>query len=357
MEEKKFRITLGSFDFIKGYTTIFMILSHLLVYFNVAESTSLKYLDWVCWRSAFVLLMYYMISGYGFKGKPAKKMLKTTFKQLIIPYMLVVAAYALLYPATYYLRHGSWNTDAVVSDTIGYLLSFLFGIPKPGKIILGYQVQHCPVVWYLLSCFVAFNVLNLVLKIKNNLTQVLVVGVCVAIGYALIIRDINYFTIPQGLMAVGCCYIGYLIKKYKILERYLNCVWLYVPLILITLAHMVWGHFNLCFGEFRYGLLDYAAACCGAILFMFGGVCLGRFEWKGTDWIKQIGVYTYWILCIHSVENDSLPWRTLSNLISSQDLAFVIAFVIKASIIAASCLAVKKIVKYNQRRRMLLNGK
>ena len=80
---------------------------------------------------------------------------------------------------------------------------------------------------------------------------------------------------------------------------------------------------------------------------------------KGTiEWIKQIGIYTYWLICIHTVEDNSLPWSMIPELLPNhQLLSFVIVIVMKIVLMAATCMALKRIAKYKYHRKMMRHGK
>ena len=52
----------------------------------------------------------------------------------------------------------------------------------------------------------------------------------------------------------------------------------------------------------------YIGAGCAGLLFLFIGIRLAQTEWKGLDWIRQLGMYSYWIFALHSIEMEALPW-------------------------------------------------
>ena len=124
-------------------------------------------------------------------------------------------------------------------------------------------------------------------------------------------------------------------------------------LIPIALAFIKWGYFDLCLGEFNYGLWDYIGASCSGVLFVFVGVYLGLFDWKITEWLKQIGVFTYWVLCIHSVEVGFPQWAMLVDMLGShQYIALVIECGMKAVLIGFLCVGLKKFSQFRYRRKL-----
>lgn len=353
MEGKQIRIQISSFHLVKGISMISVILGHMAYFYDMEQMMpffwSLKFF------SSPLMPLFFIISGFGFKEKNIKKMLKTTFNSLIVPYIWVMVAFVVVYPIANYIGYGSWEWAAEV--TFRYLLAFLLGVPKSGHVIGGYEVLHCSAVWFFLATFVALNILNLIIKVRKPVYQIVLVAICILIGYFLILRDFNYYCIPQGLMAVACCYIGYLIKKYKLFERGITSIYLYIVLIPIFLVHGIWGYMNLCLGQFRYGLWDYFAAICSALLFIAAALNLEQFEGKILDGIRKIGVYSYWILCIHSVEDGCMQWELFINAMPNQYVAFFGEIILKVIIITSGCVLLRRISKRKYRRRMLRNGK
>lgn len=346
------KISLGSFDFAKGFLMILVILGHTVNSgnYNILCEKLFTNAPYLLNSAFFIIPAFFIISGFGFKDKPAGKLIKKLFRDLIIPYLLVMLAIALVYPFSYYFQFHNWSESITI--TIRFLLAFALGIPEYGKVFLGYDVLSIYALWFFLTLFVAMNGLNLIIKIKNRAVQVCIVAVCALVGYSLLIREINYFCIPQGLIAIGYCYVGYLLKRFDLIEMKRNYTLVYVVLGAISLAEIKWGYFDLCLGNFKNGFLDCIAAGCGGVLFTSVSLRIGRFEWKGLDWIKQIGVYSYWILCIHTVEARLAQWNILAASMSSQGVAFILELAIKAGIIISVCHILKKISKYKYRRRV-----
>lgn len=352
----KIKIKLNSFDFIKGLCMIAVVLGHMSFRYRVEELAGpIRYLYQLLVFANGAMPVFFLISGYGFKEKPVKELLKQTVRQLIKPYLLVMAIFVVLYPITFYFWYGEWSYGFYEAGL--YLAAFLLGIPKPGKVLFGYTIYHCSAVWFFLASFVAANIMNLLMKIKNTTLRVLSVIICVVVGYELVIRDINFYCIAQGLMAVGFYYIGTLLKKYQLLERGVKSIWSYVVLIPVAAVFILKGEFNMCLGTFHNGLLDYIGVCGTAVLLLFLGVLVGQLEWKILDWISEIGMYTYWIICIHVVENDCMQWFAYSLAIPNQNLAYVSELIIKIVLITAGCFVLKKYTQYQYRRRRRLVGK
>lgn len=223
--------------------------------------------------------------------------------------------------------------------------------------IAGIEVRHNTAVWFFLALFIALNLLNLIIKCKKPAQRISLVIVCILAGYFLVLRGIDYYCIPQGLMAVGCCYVGYLLKKFNLLERGFTSGRPYLVLVPLFLIQGCFGKLNLATGEFQWGLLDYFAAIGSALLLLDVSLKADRFEGKVMNFIREIGAYSYWILCIHSVEETCMQWWLFAEIMPNQLLACFCELLLKILILTAGCAILKKISQKKYRRRMLQYAK
>lgn len=353
---KRTRIHLGTFDLVKGLAILLLIYGHTQNHYQVQSNSILMPL--------FLLLrplraglnpLFFLISGFAFKEKPVKKVLKKTFSELIKPYLWVTGIVAVLFPTVHYLSF-HWLPGAL-EEGVRVVLPFLFGIPKGGKLLFGYTVYECSVVWFLLAMFWGLNLTNLLTKLKSLWAQIGCAAAAIAAGFVLLHFDFDYFCLPQGLLATGYCYTGYLIKKHDLLSREKIMPWLYVALGLVSIVQALFGEINLPYGIFKLGILDYLASLCAGVLFLLLGILASRIQWRGLDWLRKIGIYTYWIMCIHSVELACIPWYLLgSALPQNQGLAMVIELAGKAVIATCGCILLQKIYKNRYRRKLSRDG-
>lgn len=354
-DSRKIRITLGSFDLIKGIAMICIVLGH-----STAEYRGYAIFQ-KSWMRIILNMGYCMIpallfvSGYGFKEKTPIKILKYTYSKIIKPYLWVMIAIVILYPYVFYFDNLNWLQSVRIS--IGYTLAYLLGMSWCDFPIMGYEVQWIGAVWYLLASFIAINLVNLILKVKREVYQIILVGISFILGYVLFTKDFNYYCIPHGLIASGYFYLGYLFKKNKLMERCLNCIRTYIILVPIAVAELYWGYFDLNLGDFRYGIVDCIGVGFVGVLFALIYVRLGQIEWRALDWIRNVGIYSYWIFCIHTVDMAFPQWRTLSVKIPNPLISFVTIVSIRVMIIVLGCLGIKRISKRQYQRRIVASGK
>jgi len=83
---------------------------------------------------------------------------------------------------------------------------------------------------------------------------------------------------------------------------------------------------------------------------MIIGFRLGQFDWKCLDWIKQVGVYTYWVLCIHSFEIVAMPWRLLTGWMGISELMILCDLIMRVCFITVVCILLKNITRIRYRK-------
>ena len=353
MNKKVSKLNLSSFNLSKGFGIITVILVHTISYYDSEQSHILQGLFYYLKLVApGIMPMFFMISGYGFKPTAQKMVLKKTFRDFLMPYIYVMIGYTVVYPITMLVLYKSCPN--AVYETTRFTLAFLFGLSKEGFVLFGYPLRFCAAAWYFLASFGALNLLNIMAKIKNIALQVLSVCFCIVCAFLLLKQNIYYYCLPQSLIAVGYCYMGYLIKKYKILHRMLNTTSLYFVLIPITLAEGIWGYFDMSGGIFACYWVDYVAAGCAGLLFVMVGINMSQHEGKIVDIIMNIGIYSYWILIIHSVEMMALPWTIWPDVIPErQVLAYFIEQLMRIILITTGCYTLKKSARHMYRRKQI----
>ncbi len=356
VSEHKLRITLGSFDLIKGIGMIGIVLGHMSYNYDWASMPLL----WIIMIPLKMLLnglmpMFLIASGYGMKKRNWKKMMTRSFSETIVPYLYVFGITSFLFTLVHYWNFNWW--PGALHEATRYFFTFSLGLAEPGKVVFGYATYEILGAWFLLALFVATNVTNLILHVKEISVQVLLCGVSIFAGYMLHTVEFNYFCIPQGLMAVGCLYMGYLLKQYRIFNRGKELRRFWATPILISVVQMLFGELSMAYGAYKYGLLGYFGACVTGMVLLYAGVWLGQIEWKPLNWIRNVGVHTYWLMCIHVIETITIPWYRMQELqMLNPYVRFALEAGLRIAILTSGCLLMKRITKWKYRRRMA-NGK
>jgi len=344
------KVSLGSFNFVKGIAISAIILGHIALEFDMAKLTWFYPLFIFCgiFKTAFIPL-FFIISGYTYKKKPFAVTFKKTIRSLLIPYFVVMIAFTILHPAFTYIR--TQNLASAVNWAISIFLAFLLGIPIPGKQLLGFTLSHCSIVWFLLAAFWGYLLLNLVLKQRHIILQTILVVSCAVLGYLLFSLDFTFFCLPHGLIAVTYFYVGYVLKKLKVIEHGLKKKWLYAAWVIISLLYACWGEFDLCYGKFAFFPMDYVGVIFLALLLMGIGLYVGRLDWPVFDDVYAMGAYSHWVLCLHSIEQKCLPCKLYTQWTANMpNLSFLFALLIKAVLISSGCMLIRKYSKRKYRK-------
>lgn len=351
MDKKTNKVCLGSFNFIKGVAICVVVLGHIALDFDVSRLTWFYPLFAVLQflKTPFMPL-FFIISGYVFVPTSRRSTLQKMVRMFLLPYMLVTWAFGLIQTASTYIQ--TQSVERALDRYVSVTLAFLMGIPIPGKVMFGYSLSHCAIVWFLLALFWAYNILNLILRAKRIRTQIALVLGCAALGYFLFWVDFVYFCIPHGLIATGYFYTGYRLKKSKLLEKGLPAKWMYWVWVLIAVIYATWGEFDLCYGKFRCFPVDYIGVTFLALLLLVIGIYIGRYEWRIFDTVNSVGIHSYWVLCIHSIEQKCLPWKTLIRATEAwPNHGFILTLMLKALIIAVCCKLIKRMNRWSYRKQ------
>lgn len=354
-KENDLRITLGSFNFIKGFAILMVIMGHMGYFYDLSQMKLLQSIyAGMTFLSGGLMPAFMIISGFGFKQKRVGVMLKSTFHSLIIPYLWVAGIFLVTYFIANFIGYGSLAWSAEV--TLRWAMAFALGIPKSGHWLWGYEVLHCSAVWFFMALFLAMNLLNGILRVKRPMLRLGLVLLCVLLGYWMLAHDINYYCIPQGLLSVGFCYIGYLLKQHNLLTRRLSWAQFFAFAVGTILARALFGNLNMALGVAESGLWSYAANAAMAILIVYVGLLVGT-EHSSLNWIRNVGLHSYWILCIHTIEDGCMQWELFIHAMPNQYIAWFGELAIKAVIIYSFCALLGKIQRMKFKRKRMRYGK
>lgn len=349
-EKNQLKISIGSFDLVKGIALLIIVYGHMTSYIDVEQMGVIG--QAIGYTKPFflgIIPMFFMISGYYFKEKNFKVVLKKSAQGLLIPYLWVGSIIAILFPVIHFIMFRWW--PGAINETIRYILAFALGTSKPGLEIFGYSLYACNVSWFFLALFLTHNLLNTILKVKNEKIQLLLVGCCMVFGYICSIYRVWYFCIPQGFIATGYFFVGYKIKKNKWLLKRPSNVVIFI-LLVGAIYEILFGNFSLAYNEFENGFADIFGAGCLGMFFLYASVRTQCIVGIISDMIRLIGRYSYWIICIHDIETTCIPWYVLHEKFSENPLVgIILEIVFKILIISWGCIVLEKISKYKYRRK------
>ena len=159
----------------------------------------------------------FIVGGYGFEKRPVKKHFILQCRLMLRPFFFTAVISAIVYGIFYY-----YFTHSIYSSLIEILrriVSILLGIPNGQPLpIFGFELFIAGPLWYILAAFWSVVFLNIFLNyIKEKYIPVVLLIAFIA-GCALRESPYNFFSIGSALFACPLVYIGYKIKKTKLLQ-------------------------------------------------------------------------------------------------------------------------------------------
>lgn len=339
--------TIGYFNLLRGYGMFFVLFFHTRILYFVRRQDNLGP---ITITGAGLMMMFFIVSGFGFYKRKPMRCLKTQFNLIIIPY-IGMCAFVLLERVIYDLVRGISFTE----NGANLVLTYLFGLcVYPERTVHGFPVSFIGLFWFLLSLFSGWVIYNQICQIKDAKIVRLCVAGCVLLGWALpLLSDLWPYCIPQGLLTVGCLYIGESIRKYKLLDKHYSIFIFTIAFIWIFISEIMGGG-DMGTNTWKLGIFDVIAAYLIGILFvkLYTIVYCYIPENKLTKALEAIGGESFLVFCIHGVERVTIPWYVIQRYISNPYLGTLIYFILRCVFIYIVYKAIKSGQRYlNKRKR------
>ncbi|MCR5756244.1 MAG: acyltransferase family protein [Acetatifactor sp.] len=342
---KRLRINIGTLNFAKGMAIILMIVGH-----SITELVPLDQAP-ILWGLLSPLLpFFYIISGYLFTPKKIYETVKTTAKDLLKPYLIVEIVNLIIYP----LR-SLWQGKGYLAGLIKMGAGILFGVGMDTE-ILGISVASVGPVWFLVSLFWAWNLLNLIMKLKSLLEQIAMIILVVVAGYLLAWISFSWWSLSCGLIGTGYLAIGYYLKKYKIMEKKAP-LWAIALLAAGALWNTRFSKMLMIKNVYSHGLFTIILAVCSCYFMLWACIYLSHIDFVLVDAIEECGRYSFWILCIHAVLYTSLPWHIFFRIMPNSTFAVLALLVYNAIVILIVCYLLKEIHRWKYMKEKKKNGR
>lgn len=343
------KIGLGAFDLAKGVGILLVVVGHVAGYFNSNPENMMTggAAIWGALIQLGLMPMFFFISGYGLKKKKNRECIKSHIDNLFKPYYKVAAVCCvLIIPITYFIGDDIWQRLRATS------LSFLLCNFK-GAYLGSVFVDGNNPVWFLWALAIAGILMNLILKLPKKVQKVAVA--IAAIGYGFAMEWIGSgWAIFEVLFAIVAMYAGHLLKQEKILETNKRSKGILILLSGVAMVMYCIPIENPVYEQTTYILGRLAAGLLLVLLFNQ----LNRVENKFLDMIRMVGRYTYWILCIHTVELACIPFYLLTGaMMEHRVLAAIIVITIMIALIVIGCYVLRKIASWKYRRKKKKNAR
>lgn len=343
--EKIKKTGLGAFDLAKGVGITLVVTGHVLGYFGFDSENGILAQNAGVWLNLMeigLMPMFFFISGYGFKPKKTRECIRSQAKLLLLPYAKVALfCCALSVPIS--LIQGQNVLERMKSMGLGFLLCSFQGTWLGSTFVEGNNP-----VWFLWALAFASILLNFILKIRKKTGRLAVMAALLIVYGAAMEYIGSGWAVFEVLFAVAAMYAGMLLKQSHFLEQTNRRKGLALAAagLVVCVYCLSWQYPAVYVGFYIVGRM---AAAMLLLCVCYG---LNRFENRFLDMLRTVGRYTYWILCIHTVELACLPFYLIAqNMPGSRLLAGVIIWVSMVALIVLGCVVIKKVSTLLFRRK------
>lgn len=358
--------SIGMFDLLKGMAMVLIVFAHTLGLFALDVSSdrfsfSIVLAGALELGKSFLMPVFFVMSGFGFRKSETKKVVSAYLKELIVPYLIAVALTVILNTVIHY------SFFKYLPGALGESLKLL------GGSLLGTSVNvslfnttlfACGPIWFLLALFWAGIVFNIVLNVSSEKMLPAAVFAVSLAGWGLSYLKIAPWCISQGLVGVLFLYIGYTIKRKKVINEpmsgrtaVLSAVIIVIPNVLLTALRK---SMNMADNLYPLGPVSYVFGGLFGILVLYGVVRLNRFGNPLLKGLKKIGYISLYFLCFHSVEMMAFPWYLVAERFADKiALGIAVIFVTRLAAVLICCFLLEIIIKGIRKakvRRMVQNG-
>lgn len=273
-------------DFAKGLSIILMIVGHVL---NLGWKRQIIF--------SFHMPLFVMCSGFFFKSRNLKEEIIIVLKKFILPYMIIL----LLGNCIDFFIQGNIKFDILKLYIIKYFKTVLFSYSYKGNLKIYENIPAIGVLWFIPMLAIVrliFSSIQKVIKNDKIYKVSLTVVLLTFLGYILGSRKIFLpFSSDIALFCLGFYYVGYLIKKYEILEK------MDIKTFILILIIWIMGTQYACIelAVRKYPTFSYITTICGSVTI----IIISKFicsKWKKYNIINWAGINSLIILGIHHCE-------------------------------------------------------
>ena len=325
MEQTKKRIEY--LDIARGIAIILMVIGHVVSGYKRAIIFS------------FHMPLFIIISGFFFKsGRNIKEEIVNIIKKLIIPYIVSIII-----------------VHIVRIFVIGEKLSILNILEQmifaySNKKTFFQNIETVGVLWFipfLAMCKIVFWSINKVSKNNEGLKACLCI-ICTMIGILLAKMEIYLpWSFDIVLASIIFYYIGYLMKKYEILERILENYKILLCILVLYIVGAKFGYIELAIRKYPFGLICYITAISGTIIVFKISKIIESVSKTITKILCWYGKNSMYILCTHFLEMGILQYNNI-GITKKWEL-----IIVKLIIVTLITYVYTSLVKIIKRRKMI----
>ena len=362
--------SIGMFDLLKGIAMVWIVFWHNIPNFSelyitkishYSDEGALVYVPYfyeasmiirLCFTILVLLLVslmptLFILSGYSIRKRTISKGCSSQYKELLKPYLITVFVTVSLNIVFHYcfFRY----LPGAVQESVKVFGGMILGYSQNVQIGEFTFFANGPM-WFVLSLFWALVIFNVLLnKVDETKIKYYAFGLSI-LGWLLSYTVYTPFCISQGLVGVLYVYLGYYVRKSKILasvhskETIIKYIlWVIIPnIILISLGLIT----EMADNVYSLGPISYIESGLMGIGFIYVYMRMNQsFDGKVSNALRYFGRYSLYFLIIHTVEMIAIPWYVITDKFTGHQLiGCFIVFVIRMIIITLALAGVIKIL-------------
>lgn len=348
--------SLGYFNTARGLGALFVIIGHSMALF-LSSMSRMPALPVFAGAGRVIgsgiMAMLFMVSGFYFQRRPMKRCIRTQTRMLLKPYfstglaILLGVSIRLLIEGKPFLKNG-----------LRILTTFALGTNAAtgGRTLLGLNVGTVSIFWFVLALCWGWIIYNMISFIPVRWMRFAALCCCALVSRVMVgLSDLWPMALPMALMAVCYLAVGNQIRIHQLMDKKLP-VWIQLPIILIALVCLAFGHVDIAACVWKLGLLDMlGSVCVGYLLLLFYAKIMDRPNGsKLFRRIDNLGIQSLKILCLHAFEKEVIPWKRLIEVFPNRPiLCAVLCTVGRLLIIQGLILLLEHIRRFLRRKKRI----
>lgn len=258
----------------------------------------------------FHMPLFFIMSGYTFKPKPAGEVIRSSAQRLLVPYVIIFV----LWQGVKWLR----QPDALSLGALGDLaLRFIFASGSPNDDM---GITTTGMAWFLMCLFVSRVMLNGLVGLFDHhgiglVAQAVVFAVMAAAG--IFIGDELHVFLPfdldLALVTAGFMWCGYTARKTSFMARWGTRWYVLVAAAILYIAAFSFSYLELAMRLYGIAPLCIAGALGGSLVTCWLSMLIERFSRLLTRFLTFMGRNSMYIYCFHCLDW-WVPWKDLAAL-------------------------------------------
>lgn len=278
--------------------------------------------------------LFIIVSGMFFKDENFKDGIKKIVKKLIAPYIITILA-------TDIIKIVIMKQPLNIMQTVKQIL-----LAYSNKRTFFKEINTVGVLWFipfLVLCRLIFYAINKIAK-NDDFMKGVICLILSEIGIYLTKKEIFLpWSFDVVLASIIFYYIGYIFKKYNILDKVLNNYKLIVLILLLWAIGLKLGFIELAVRSYPYGFISYVTAICGTILCFKISQTIEKNLKYIANILKWFGENSIFILCFHYIEIEIIKYSQYGINQKWQ------IFTVKLILITICTFILKKILLYSKK--------